>query len=92
MDVGHREKFSTTCLKPPFAVAGLAFGAVAVTTAVIGDGGTMSATGALIDMAAEQGRAAACNGEQDLDMRPADPLAVALDESYSCGADQIGHL
>ena len=52
----------------------------------------MSATSALIDMAAQQGRAAACNGEQDLDMRPADPLAVALDESYACGADQIGHL
>src|ERR1035438_4748772 len=30
--------------------------------------------------------------ETRLDMGPADPLAVALDESSSCRADQVGHL
>ena len=47
----------------------------------------MSAARALIDVTAECGRATACDGEQDLNMRPADPLTVALDESSACGAD-----
>src|SRR2546422_11676661 len=52
----------------------------------------MSTAGAFIDVAAESGGATACDGEQDLDMGPADPPAVALDERGSCGAGQIGHL
>jgi hypothetical protein len=52
----------------------------------------MSTAGALIDMTAECGGAATGNGQQDLDMGSADPLAVALDESCSCSADQVGHL
>ena len=52
----------------------------------------MSAAGALIDMTAECGGATACNGKQNLKMSPAEPLPVALDESRSCAADQVGHL
>ncbi len=52
----------------------------------------MSTAGALIDMAAECGGATARNGQQDFDMRPADPLAVAPEESNSRGADQVGQL
>ena len=33
------------------------------------------------------GRATACDGEQDLNMGPANPLTVALDESSACTAD-----
>src|SRR5216683_5706313 len=54
--------------------------------------GAMSTAGALIDMAAECGGATARNGQQDFDMRPADPLAVAPEESNSRGADQVGQL
>jgi hypothetical protein len=48
----------------------------------------MSTAGALIDMAAECGGAAARDGQQDLDMGPTDPVAVALDESCSCDVDR----
>ena len=58
---------------------------------LLGDGGTMSARGALIDVAAESGGATARDREQDFDMGPTDPLAVALDECCSCAAEQVGH-
>jgi hypothetical protein len=64
---------------------------MAISAAVIGDGGAMSTAGALIDMAAEYGGATAGNGQQHFDVRPADPLAVALDESCSGRAYQVGH-
>ena len=79
MDVGRGEKFAAPCLKPAFAGARLTLRAMAVSATVIGDGGAMSTAGALIDMTAECGGAATGNGQQDLDMGPADPLAVALD-------------
>src|ERR1700693_550160 len=92
MDVGRGEQFAPSCLDPAFASARLTLRAMAIATAVIGDGGTMSATGAFIDVTAECSGATARNGEQDLDMGPADPRSVALDESSSCAADQVGHL
>src|SRR5664279_4795266 len=92
MDVGRGEKLAAPCLEPAFAGARLTLRAMPVSAAVVGDGGTMSTAGALIDMTAECGGAATGNGQQDLDMGPADPLAVALDESCSCSADQVGHL
>jgi hypothetical protein len=51
----------------------------------------MSAAGAFIDVPAECGGATARDSEQDLDMGPADPRSVVLDESCSCAADQVGH-
>ena len=51
---------------------------MAITAAVIRDGSTMCATGALIEMPA--------------DMLPTDPLAVLLDEGSSSSADEIGNL
>ena len=65
---------------------------MAIAATVIRDGGTMSTAGALIDVTAKCGGATAYDGAQDLDMSPANPVAVALDESWSCAADQVGHL
>ena len=92
MDVGRGEQFAPSCLDPAFASARLTLWAMAIAATVIGDGGTMSAAGALIDMTAKCGGATAYDGAQDLDMGPANPFAVALDESCSCAADQVGHL
>jgi hypothetical protein len=92
MNVTRGEKFATTCGEPPFPSARLTFRTVAIATTVVGDGGTLSTAGALIDMAAECGGATAGNGQQDFDVRPTNPLTVALDESSSCRADQVGHL
>jgi hypothetical protein len=47
----------------------------------------MSATGALIDVTTESGGATARDSEQDLDMGPANPRSIALDESTSCSAN-----
>src|SRR5271165_1429948 len=91
VDVGGGEKFAATCLEPAFTGARLTLGAMAIAAAVVGDG-AISTVGALIDMAAEGGGATARDGQQDLDVGPADPLAVALDESGSGHADQVGHL
>jgi len=91
MDVGRGEQFAPSCLDPAFASARLTLWAMAIATTVVRDGGTMSATDAFIDVTAESGGATARDGQQDLDMGPADPFAVALDESCSCAADQVGH-
>ncbi len=52
----------------------------------------MSRAGALVDLVAASGGATARNLEQDLNMRSANPLAVALVESSSRSAAQVGHL
>src|SRR6266481_6841034 len=92
MDVARREKFSLTCGDPAFPGRGLTLRAVSVAAAVVGDGGTMPAAGALIEMTAECGGATARNGQQHFDMLPAEPLAISFDESSSRAADEIGHL
>src|SRR5438876_9357174 len=53
MDVGRGEQLAPSCLDPGFASARLTLRAMAIAATVIGDGGTMSAAGALIDMTAE---------------------------------------
>ena len=92
MDVTRREKFAVTRFEPAFAGARLTLRAMAISAAVIRDGGALSTAGALIDMAAERGGATARDGQQDFDVRPADPAAAAPEESNSRGADQVGHL
>jgi hypothetical protein len=52
----------------------------------------MSTTDALIDVTAESGGATARDREQHIDMGPADPRSIALDEGTSCSANEIGHL
>ena len=78
MDVGRGQKFAATCLDPAFTSAGLTLRAMAIAATVIRDGRAMSTTCALIDVAAKCGRATTCNGEQDLKMRPTEPMTVAL--------------
>ena len=92
MDVARGEKFSLPCGDPAFPGRGLTLRAVAISAAVVGDGGTMPAAGAFIEMAAECGGATARNGQQYFDVLPAEPLAISFDESSSHGADEIGHL
>jgi hypothetical protein len=60
---------------------------MAIAATVIRDGGTMSATDAFIDVTAECSGATARDSEQDLDMGPADPGSIALEESTSCSAN-----
>jgi len=52
----------------------------------------MSTASALIDMTAEGGGTTARDGPQDLEMSPAEPVTVALNEVYACAANDIGHL
>jgi len=52
VQVARREQFSSTCGNPPFASSNLTLWAMAITAAVIRDGSTMCATGALIEMPA----------------------------------------
>src|SRR5262250_3199979 len=92
VDVARREKFLLTRGDPAVPGSGLTLRAVAIAAAVIRDGGTMPAAGALIDMAAECGGTTSRNGQQHFDVLPADPLAISFDKSSSCAADEIAHL
>ena len=56
VQVAGGEKFSLTRSDPAVPSGGLTLRAMAIATAVIGDGGTMSAAHALIEMAAECSR------------------------------------
>jgi hypothetical protein len=62
MNVTRGKKFATTCGEPPFPSARLTLRTVAIATTVVGDGGTLSTAGALINMAAQCGGATAGNG------------------------------
>src|ERR1700722_1885155 len=92
MDVARREKVSLPSGDPAFPGRGLTLRAVPITAAVIGDGGTMPAAGAFIEMTAECGGTTARYGQQYFDVLPAEPLAISFDEGSSRAADEIGHL
>jgi hypothetical protein len=92
VQIASREKFSSTYSDPAVPSSGLTLRAMAIAAAVIGDGGTMSAAGALIEMTAECGGTTPANGQQHFDVLPTEPVAISFDEGISRGADQIGHL
>ena len=92
VQVAGREKLTSTRGDPPFPSSDLTLRAVAIAAAVIRDGGTIPATGALIEMTAECGGTTPANGQQHFDVLPAEPVAISFDEGISRGADQIGHL
>src|SRR6202142_1490160 len=92
MDVARGKKFLTARLGPPVGRVALTLWAVPVPAAVVGDGRTVRAVGALIEMPAQGGGATARDGPQHLEVLPGDPPAAAFDEGASRGAHQIGHL
>ena len=92
LDVARWETFSLTCGNPAIAGGRLTLRAVAIAAAVEGDGGTMPAAGALIEMTAQCGGTATRNGQQHFDVLPAKPVAVSFDDGSSRVADKIGHL
>ena len=59
MEVAGRKKFGSARGDPPFPRRRLTLWAMAISAAVIRDGGAMSAAGALIDVAAQSGGATA---------------------------------
>src|SRR5260370_7244817 len=91
MDVTRREKFSSTCSDPPFPRRSLALRAVPVAAGVVGDGGAMSAAGALIEMPAKCGGTTARNGPQHFYMLPTKPVALSFCKTSSPLADKIAH-
>src|SRR6516165_890261 len=90
--VARGEKFSSARSNPLFPSGGLTLRAVAISAAVIRDGGTIPTTGALIDMTAQCGSTTPRDGQQHFDVLPTNPGAVSFDEGSSCGPDEIGHL
>src|SRR5271155_5058982 len=90
--IAGREKFSATRSDPAVPSSDLTLRAMAIAAAVVRDGGTMPATGALVEMAAECGGTTSPNGQQHFDVLPTEPMAISFDEGISRGADQIGHL
>src|SRR3974377_1964329 len=92
MEIARGEKLLLTRRNPAVPSGGLTLRAMAIATAVIRDGDTMSAAHALIEMTAECGRTTTPNGAQDFDVLPTEPLAVSFDERLSCSADDVGPL
>ena len=92
VQVAGREKLTLTRSDPAFPCSDLTLRAMAIAAAVIGDGGTIPATGALIEMTTECGGTTPANGQQHFDVLPPEPVTISFDEGVSRGADQIGHL
>src|ERR1700685_1624375 len=92
MDVARGEEFLTTRFEPTVASGGLTLRAVPVPAAVVRDGRTVRAVGALIEMPAQGGGATARDGPQHLEVLPGDPFTAAFDEDASRGANNICHL
>jgi len=91
MEIARGEKLFLTRSDPAVPSGGLTLRAVAIATAVIRDGGTMSAAHALIEMSAESSSTTPRNGSQHFEVLPREPVAISFDE-LSCSADDIGHL
>src|SRR5215472_9392079 len=92
MNVRRGQKFLATCCDPTVARVGLTLWAVSIPAAVVGDGRTVPAVGALIEMPAQGGSATARDGPQHFEVLPGDPFAASLEECLSRSANQIGHL
>src|SRR5256884_4826089 len=65
------------------------FRAMAVPAAVVRDGGTISAVGAFVEMAAKCGGTTPLNGSQHLDMLPTKPVANSVHGKLSPRPDDI---
>src|ERR1700680_4968428 len=68
MDVARGEKFLTTRFEPTISGVGLTLRAVPVAAAVVGDGRTVPAVGALIEVPAQGSGATARDGAQHLEV------------------------
>jgi hypothetical protein len=89
--IADAEQFVRARGEPAVAGVGLALGAVPVATGEKGDG-TMTASGALIEMAAQRCRAAVLDGPEHLELLPAQMGLVSPDEAVARGTDDVGHL
>src|SRR5258707_10586218 len=83
MEIARGEKLLLARSDPAVPRGGLTLGAMAIATAVIGDGGTMSAAHALIEMTAESGGTTTPNGPQYFHVLPTEPMAGLFDENPS---------
>src|SRR5262249_37163986 len=92
MNVACWEQFFLPRGDPAIACRNLTLWAVAIAAAVVRDGGTMPAAGALVEMTAECSGTLGGRAQQPFAVLPAEPLAVSFEKSASRGADQIGHL
>src|SRR5215467_3828705 len=92
VQIARGEKLLLTRSDPAVPSGGLALRAMAIATAVIGDGGTMSAAHALIEMTTKSGGSTPRNGPQYFHVLPTEPVAVSFDECLSGSADDVGHL
>src|SRR5260370_37974031 len=79
MEIARGEKLLLARSDPAVPSGGLTLGAMAIATAVIGDGGTMSAAHALIEMTAESGGTTTPKGPQYFHVLPLEPMAGLLD-------------
>src|SRR2546429_408904 len=68
------------------------FRAMAVPAAVVRDGGTISAVGAFVEMAAKCGGTTPLNGSQHPDKLPKKPVAISFHENPSPRAEGNGPL
>jgi hypothetical protein len=74
VQIAGREKLFSTRSDPAVPSSGLTLRAMAIAAAIIGDGGTMSAAGALMEMTAECGGTTPANGQQHFDVLPTEPV------------------
>src|SRR5258707_13028808 len=80
MEIARGEKLLLARSDPAVPRGGLTLGAMAIATAVIGDGGTMSAAHALIEMTAESGGTTTPNGPQYFHVLPMGAMAGFFQE------------
>src|ERR1700757_2469910 len=92
MDVARGEKFPATRFEPTVTGVSLTLRAVPVAAAVVGDGRTVPAVGALIEMPAQGSGATRHDDSQPFRALRAEPPAAAFNKAMSCGPNQIGHL
>ena len=91
VNVARGQEFFFARFQPTVARVSLTPRAMPIAARVERDG-LISASGTRIDMSTERGGSAAQNGVPHLEMEPGEPLLAALEEAFSRGAEDIGHL
>src|ERR1700751_323297 len=89
--IRHIQQFRIAGGEPLVTSVGLALWAMAVATRVVGDD-LLAAARALIQMAAERGRAATLDGSQHANMLPVQSGSVLLDKASARCSNDVGHL
>jgi hypothetical protein len=91
VEVADREQFFLARRQPAMTGCDLTLWAMPIATGVE-DKGTMTTTGALMELSTQDCGTAVSDGAEHFSVRPVDPAAVVGEEAFALRPYDVGHL